>query len=526
VKDAILRFPCGRWHFRPENAFEKHYYISNNDHGLKKIAFPIIGFSGLTIDGGNSEFIFHGRVLPFMVENSCWIKLQNITLDVERPFYTQGRITATGSDWVELNIDRKAFPYDVLDGKIIFHSEGWRSEKDIFLLTEFDPVKKEPALRKRHTQVRSEELFAEAVAPDCVRLKGKFPIPFTPGNVLIIIHEKRHVPSIVVSQSQSITVEDVSIHQSGAMGLIAQLSRDITVRRMQVRLREGSDRLVSVNADATHFVNCTGWIRMEDCVFDNMMDDGTNVHGIYTVVTGIPTEHQVEVCFMHHQQEGISLYAAGDRLRFVDRTTLLSRATATISQVETVDQRCTRLTFEELVEDIVKEGDAVECFEKMPDITIQRCRTGNNRPRGFLLTTPGHVLVEDCEFHNSHHGIHISGDANYWYESGPVRDVTIRRCHFRDCGYGFGGTPICIQPGIRRPEDNPECYHRNIRIEENVFDCFAPGLVTATSVDGLQFKRNRWSRTDHYPAGEENRPDVACFACKNVEKDVSDEPVA
>jgi len=55
----VLRFEPGEYHFWPEQAFEKYYYISNNRHGLKRVAFPIIG-------------------------------KKNITIDRERPFYSQG----------------------------------------------------------------------------------------------------------------------------------------------------------------------------------------------------------------------------------------------------------------------------------------------------------------------------------------------------------------------------------------------------------------------------------------------------
>ena len=54
-----IRFVPGEYHFYPEGLFDKYYYISKNRHGLKRVAFPIIG-------------------------------KKNITIDRERPFYSQG----------------------------------------------------------------------------------------------------------------------------------------------------------------------------------------------------------------------------------------------------------------------------------------------------------------------------------------------------------------------------------------------------------------------------------------------------
>ncbi len=520
VNNLTLRFPCGIWHFRPERALEKYCFISNNDHGLKSVAFPLAGFAHLTIDGGGSEFIFHGRILPFALEYCRSVKIRGLTVDVARPFYTQGRIVAAGPGWVELAVDRQVFPYEVVLGKVYFKGDNWQSEaKAILLLTEFDPVRREPAYRKEHTQVRVHELEAEQTAAGHLRLAGNFPIPFSPGNQLLICHEKRDLPTIFISRSEAVTVEDLTIHQSGCMGLIAQVSRDITARRLHVCLRKNTERLVSTTADATHFVNCSGLVTLEDCVFEHMLDDAVNVHGIYSVITALPDARRIEVRLMHPQQAGVPLYAPGDRLTIVDRETLLPKTAAIVEAVQFINGKYALLTLAEALHSGAGEGDALENSGSMPDVLIRRCRTGWNRPRGFLLNTCGKVLVEDCEFHNSHHGIHIAGDANYWYESGPVRDVTIRRCHFEDCGYGFGGTPICIRPSIKRPEENPECYHRNITIENNQFNCFAPGLVSAVSVDGLRFRNNRWRLTGNYQPWEGDRPELLCRACRNVEQE-------
>ncbi len=53
----------------------------------------------------------------------------------------------------------------------------------------------------------------------------------------------------------------------------------------------GKGRVISITADATHYVNCGGYIRMIDCTFENQKDDATNIHGLYMAVerSGTPT---------------------------------------------------------------------------------------------------------------------------------------------------------------------------------------------------------------------------------------------
>lgn len=80
-KNAVIRFERGKYYFTKQGCFEGLFYPSNNASGMKKVIFPIIGFDGLTIDGGGSEFIFCDRVFPFIIQNSKNITLKNFTVD-------------------------------------------------------------------------------------------------------------------------------------------------------------------------------------------------------------------------------------------------------------------------------------------------------------------------------------------------------------------------------------------------------------------------------------------------------------
>ena len=55
------------YHFYPEGAYQKEYYISNNDGGIKPIALPMIGKKNFTVDGCGADLIFHGNMMPMVV---------------------------------------------------------------------------------------------------------------------------------------------------------------------------------------------------------------------------------------------------------------------------------------------------------------------------------------------------------------------------------------------------------------------------------------------------------------------------
>ncbi|MDY6313667.1 MAG: hypothetical protein SPL89_00650 [Clostridia bacterium] len=98
------------------------------------------------------------------------------------------------------------------------------------------------------------------------------------------------------------------------MGVICQLSENITLTDVTAVPSEG--RTLSVDADATHFVNCSGTIHMKDYRFESMMDDACSIHGIYMPVVKKLSCTRVLLRFGHFQQYGVNIFRRGDKIRF------------------------------------------------------------------------------------------------------------------------------------------------------------------------------------------------------------------
>ena len=231
LKDRILQcgdgeticFEPGEYHFYPNGTFEKYYYISNNRHGLKQVAFPIIGKKDVTIDGGGSRFIFHGEILPFVVEDSENITLKNFTVDWERPFYSQGTVIDADESGVLLEIDRGLYPYHMEGDEIIFEGEGWKSgfTEGVF---EFDVQTRAPAYRSGDSLGLGfpDRIRVEEVGEGLVRLAEKFPHLPNIGNVIVLRHYHRRYPGIHLLRSRELLLENMTLHHAGGMGIIAQ----------------------------------------------------------------------------------------------------------------------------------------------------------------------------------------------------------------------------------------------------------------------------------------------------------------
>jgi hypothetical protein len=510
-KASKLVFPPGRYDFHPERASEEFLFVSNNDEGLKRIAFPLDGINGLEIDGGGATFVFHGYTVPFLLDRASGVTLRNFSVDFDRPFHSEGKVLAINSKHVDLDIT-KEFPHEIRNGVLVF-TNGAKSTGPATTVTSgevlypygsllaFDPIKRETAFMAKDRYKVSDGIAAEKLAPNRVRLKIP-DISAKAGDVLVFSPRNRDVPGIVISDSSDIHLKDVTIHHCGGMGVIAQRSADMFIHKLRVTPPPGGERIVSTTADATHFVNCKGRIELVDCLFEQQKDDATNIHGLYAKITRILAPNRFEVTLVHPQQAGIDFIKPGTRLELNDGPSLQEDGFAVVKSVERLNKQLTIIETETPLPQNVIVGDSVaDADANTAECLIKNCVMRGNRARGILLGSRGKMVIEGNTFHTPGAAILFEGDSRFWFEQAGVRDVVIRNNTFDNCNYGVWGTG-CIQVGSGIAEEfrKTSRYNRNIRIENNLFRCFGRlPLLSIYSVDGLIFTGNRLMRTKDYP---------------------------
>ncbi len=509
-----LVFPPGRYDFLPDRASEEYLFVSNNDEGLKRIAFPLRGLEDIEIDGGGSSFVFHGHTVPFLIEDSKRVTLKNFSVDFDRPFHSEGKVLATTPEHVDLEI-AKEFPHEIRNGVLVF-TNGRKVTGPATTVTSgeilypygsllaFDPVKRETAFMAKDKYGVGEGIAADKLGADRVRLRIPG-VSAKPGNVLVFSPRGREVPGFVISDSSGVSLEDIRLHHCGGMGVIAQRSGDVFLNRLHVMPPPGGKRIVSTTADATHFVNCKGRIEMVDCRFEQQKDDATNVHGLYAKITEIMAPDRFEVALIHPQQAGVDFIKSGTRLELNDGPSLREEGFAVVKSAERLNKHRTIVTIEGTLPEGVTVGDSVaDADANTAEVLIRNCTLRGNRARGILLGSRGKMVIEGNIFHVPGAAILFEGDSRFWFEQAGVRDVVIRGNTFDNCNYGVWGTG-CIQVGSGIDEEfrSVSRYNRNIRIENNLFRSFSRlPLLAMYSVDGLTFTGNRLERTDAYPAPE------------------------
>ncbi len=526
-----LTIPEGTYHIYPDDLPERFLAPSNNQRSLKRVAILLENLQDIFIIGEGSRLVFHGQIVPLHIHACSRIHFSGVSIDWHRPFYSQAVIRDYDDQEIEFQIDTQRYPCEIADGAMRFIGEGWTApfSEGVF---EIDHQTGAPAYLSgdnfgvRGRDFNFEQMPARQTESDRFRIRLPHKHEPTLGNLLLLRHYPRLSPGVFLSKSKDICLKSVDIHHAGAMGVIAQYCENIQLDRVTVAPPTDSDRVFSVTVDATHFMNCRGMVHLKDCYFSHMMDDPCNVHGLNSRFAGRIDKYTALFETVHHEQHGVPVAFPGDRVQLASNITLLPYAELTVRSAQRMDHRLIAVKFTEPLPDQLGDGHVMENLTWTADLHVEGCRSGPNRARGYLISTPGKVLLENNHITAAGAGVKISGDANYWFESGAVRDVTIRNNTFIDCCYGplaWGSAVIDIDPEIEHPEAAPSAFHRNIRIEANTFRTFDPSILYARSVDGLSFTHNQVDLTDTHPEIGRHKAILNFEACQNV--DVSDNAI-
>ncbi|MDR6549110.1 hypothetical protein [Paenibacillus qinlingensis] len=519
LERPTLVFPKGTYHFWPEYAVERQYFIPNHDQNKnRRITFPLIGMKGLTIDGRGSEFIFHGLTLPFVLDGCQEMTVKNLTIDWERPMLSQGQVIGVANQSFDVEIPWD-YPYDIVDRQLVFKGEGWQEPcKGII---EMDPLTKSPLFQSGDylNYGNYAKLHVKEVSPGVVRFSEAGSQLPKLGSQLIFQCGERDCPGFFINNSTDTQLMAIDMHHTIGMGVIGQRSENISLQSFNVKLREGTNRLFTTSADATHFVYCRGIIDIEGCLFENQMDDPCNVHGIYMTFFKRIAEDTLLLRLNHKQQRGAEVFLPGERVRFIQKQSLMPHFETLVKSVRCLNPEFYLVTFDRKLPNSIDLHSAVENVSWAADLRIRNCIARGNRARGFLITTSGKVWIEGNTISTPGAAIKISGDANYWFESGAVQDITIRNNVFQDCNTCFpewGSAAIDIDPEIQKPDSQGDCYHANIIIENNTFIAFHPYLVKGQSVNGVFVRNNVVKRSERYPSPKQMTFEVILKNCKNV----------
>ena len=490
-ENVTISFPKGRYDFWQD-------FSTSNRRNTTGITMD--GLKNIILDGDGSEFIFHGNMQIINLIRCENILIKNFSVDWDFPYIYQGKYLNATDEFIELEFDINQYRYIIENNKFFLTGEGWKAEPTGYF-NMFDGNTKE-ILYKTHDGNNS-NLFtakAEEISPGIVRFYGKPNIKPPKGTFTTLMAGRYITTGINISNSKDVYLKDITLYHALSHAVFGTYSENITMENTSVRINEKKNRVFSVVADASHFLNCKGLVKIINCAHTGAMDDFINVHGAYLKIDSITGNNSLIT------SRGFN-GTTGDEIWFVNPVHCQRSEVFTIQSIERSGGG-SRITFTSPLPKEVKAGDYLENKTWSASVEIRNCRIlKQHRARGLLVTTPQKVVIEDNYFRTAGTAILIEGDMDYWFESGANRDVTIRNNVFEDCvtsgcitgnRWEWGEAIITVTPSHRPQNEKTEPYHRNIRIENNIFKTFDTPLVHARSVRGLTFKNNEIVRTNSF----------------------------
>lgn len=481
----VLHLDKGVYDFWPDDAARRDIFVSNTSSEVecasktKVIGLLLEDMHGFTIDGNGAELIFHGKQTMMAIIHSSDITLRNLHIDCERPGASEMLVEKVGTDEILLRFNKSSWYEISPEGRTELVGEGWMTKFPHCI--EFDAETGHMFYSTKWDIVQ--ESVAEEVEPGLVKVHVGNTEPFKEGNILTVRDRIRDQVGVLNLESENITYEHMGVHSLHAIGVISQFCRNLTFEDVQFEPQEGSGRILASSADFLHFSGCAGKVKVNGCRFSGAQDDCINVHGTYLVVDEVLSEKQMRLRFAHHQTYGMQAFWPGDTVSFVNRNSLRTHSCTVVDSVSRLSDREVLLTVQDAVPDCVRNGEfAIENLTWTPEVEISDNYFTRTNTRGNLISTPRHSIIRDNVYDKvGMSGIFISGDANDWYESGAVKDLTITGNRFIDCAYNHGAM-VLIEP-TNTCEDGP--VHGTIRILSNRFESEGIDPVRSKSVGNL-----------------------------------------
>jgi hypothetical protein len=520
ARDITLVFESGRYVFRSELAAEQYLAITNHDNGLKRIAFPLDRFDSVRIEGNGAEFIFHGQVLPFLFRGCQEVQVTSLTVDWDVPFYFQATVSEVNRDeaWMEVVPFNEGFSWSVRNGFLLFPNVEGFAYDHLGETLAFDPRFKRVAHGAWDLHLTSTRVEQRPGG----RLRFPVPGPHYPevGTVIVSkgkMGENRYAPAFYGIDSKNIHLEDVTVHHALGMGFLFERCETITLQRCGAYVRPGSDRMVSLIADATHFCNTKGAVLIENSRFQHMLDDGVNVHGTYVEIDQVLNAHQVRVKLMHFQQLGFRFADPGDEVWLIRAPDPGRAAVNVVKAFEPLNERYSVITFAEPINDRLRPGDLLENKTWTPSFTMRGSTIKDHRARGIVLKTPLPIVIENNDISSMMSAIFFRGESRFWFESGAVGDVLIQNNRFEYCAYsGLEHAVMTVTPRLGETFDSQKVFDRNIRFQGNRIKTFGDRIIWADRVDGLTISHNTIIQTKDAPEVHPGKPMIDVINSRNV----------
>jgi hypothetical protein len=456
--NARLSIPPGKYRFEPS---------------LEPI-FQFKKTNGLVIEGEDAVLLFTGNTPAFFFDNCSGITVSGVTVDWPRPPFSQGIIQNVAGREFTVEVDSH-FP---VTGKEPINTVG-----------EYDPDLRLPSRNgvDQYYGVKSVSLVAEQT----LRIEMEHPIALQKGNTVVLRHPVYGANVFEMIQCHDVQFDGVTLHASPGMGILANSGSGFEFNKLRVLPTPGTDRFLSLNADAVHLSDCSGAISFSNCEFEGMGDDAINIKSTYYKIVSSTDSPSA----LRWKLDSDYLPKPGTLLEIVDPATQILQGHVRV--LPRSDQQKDGIINVQLVEmdHTIRPEGLFACDTRNGATTIiHDCNFGGNRARAILVHNDARIY-RNRFYGQSLPAILLSADASRWMEGPLIRDIEIYENRFEFNYYGNmeyrrGAITIDTEEDALALDMSPGRVYRNISIHDNRFTASCGYDIFAVRTSGLSIERN------------------------------------
>lgn len=476
-------------------------------------ALEITDRADIGIDGSGCLLVQTAWKSVFDIRDCRDLVISNVAIDYDPLPFTQGTVTALDATGKTIDVQTDAgYPRDDAFAARLAHAGFGVIDRD----AESFAVGGRYALKPVAARSLPDGILRVEMAWGTNQL-GPGQRPLAVGDVVRLV--AFGPVAVVVRQSEAVSFSQCRLHAAPRFGMVFIGGAGGTVLD-RVQLVPGPPpvgadrpRLVSTNADGTHFNSVVRGPTITDCVYRLTADDPVTVHGFYCYVV----DRVGPRTFVVSPRNDLGL-EAGDTIDAFDRETAAGKGRAVVLDkkvrssdglAEAIEQVWTRkspTTVKQLVYEVTLDrsldlavGDAISSRTRTGAGIVIRGSSFHGGGR-VMVKAPG-VLIENNTFSRTNAAaIHVGSDIGYWSESSFADGVTIRGNTFRGCGMAanhfFANSEVfaTVYVGCTHPLDATGLLHtyenRNILVEANRIDDSYAAALEIMNADGVAVRNN------------------------------------
>ncbi|MCI5746084.1 MAG: hypothetical protein MR270_07390 [Erysipelotrichaceae bacterium] len=449
------------------------------------VAIHIDNKENIVLDFNNSTLFLNGALTPIIISNCKNIEIKNVVVKYDRSFNTQMTLIEKGEDFIKVKVDER-FPYEINDGKFIPKSKYWRDEtlhQTYIFLQEFDPVTRIglswPVVMIGNKDADKCELpwggqtcsLLAYQEGEYVIFKGKNIPDYHVGSILILCMNNRDISNLVMYNSSNIKISNYRIVNGLGMGLLPIYCKDITIDGLKMFYDDKSIGIISNTADGIHGVALKGDFILKNSIITGTIDDALNIHSNYYVFEDVKDNVLTAICA--GPSDAFKIFDVGDKIAIYLDHTMEKIDEATILNIKQEGKKYYFTLDKNIIR--VNKGSLIENLSTQPNIYITNCEFGKANTH-LRFQSRGEIIIDNCI---TEMDILFTGDTNFWYESSPVTNVTIKNTKFI-----MDKSGVVSIPEFKSSKNEPY-YHKNITVTNCEFS--SPNALYIRYSDNINF---------------------------------------